>query len=279
MTKDHRRARPTWRGGSAGRGERSGAAGGRSEDADRAVLYGFHPVAEALANPRRQVLEFLATENGAGRLAAERPGLAVQPRIVRAEEISRLVEPDAVHQGLYLACGPLEPLDLDSLGPDALVLALDQVTDPHNVGAITRTAAAFGIDALLTTQRHSPSATGVLAKAASGGLEHVPLVSVRNLADALIELGARGFRRIGLDSAGDIPIGQVPPARPSVVVVGSRGPGSAPAHARLLRRGGEARHAGADQEPQRVERRRDRTLRAVSARSARAPVTTLSETG
>ena len=196
-----------------------------SPDVAQVVLYGFHPVAEALGNPRRRIRRLLLTENAAVRLRTERPGLEAAPEIVRAAEISRLVEADAVHQGFYLEADPLPSIELEDLGPDALVLALDQVTDPHNVGAITRTAAAFGVDAILTTVRHSPAATGVLAKAASGGLEHVPVVSVRNLAESLIELGARGFRRIGLDSDGDVPLGAVRSGRPAVIVLGAEGRG------------------------------------------------------
>ncbi|HMO28148.1 RNA methyltransferase [Enterovirga sp.] len=188
-------------------------------------LYGFHPVAEALANPRRRIRRFLATENAAARLKADRPDLAVEAEIVRPDELSKLVEPDAVHQGLYLETEPLEPLALEDLGPDSLVLALDQVTDPHNVGAITRTAAAFAVDALLVTARHSPQASGVLAKAASGGVEHVPQIVVRNLGDALETLGRRGFRRIGLDSDGDVPLQSVGAPRPAVLVLGAEGRG------------------------------------------------------
>lgn len=190
-----------------------------------AVIYGFHPVIEALGNPRRRLRRLLLTENAAARLGEALSGLPIAPETVRPDEISRLVEPDAVHQGVLLLADPLEPLTLDDLGPEALVLALDQITDPHNVGAITRTAAAFGVDALLTTGRHSPSATGVLAKAASGGLEHVPVVEVRNLASALIALGERGVRRIGLDSAGDTPLAAVATGRPVVLVLGAEGRG------------------------------------------------------
>jgi 23S rRNA (guanosine2251-2'-O)-methyltransferase len=147
------------------------------------------------------------------------------PEIVGANEISRLLEPDAVHQGLYLEAEHLDSLDIDGLPEDALVLALDQITDPHNVGAIVRSAAAFGVTAILTTARHSPSATGVLAKAASGGLEHVPFLVVRNLADALLRLGERGFHRIGLDSEGDANLLQIGAPRPLVLVLGAEGRG------------------------------------------------------
>ena len=192
---------------------------------DVVLLYGFHPVIEALSNPRRRIRRLLVTENALARLKEERPDLEIDAEIVRPDELSRLVEPDATHQGLYLEAEPLPPLALADLGENALVLALDQVTDPHNVGAITRTAAAFAVDAILVTARHSPNATGVLAKAASGGLEHVPQIVVRNLGDALEELGARAFRRIGLDSDGDVPLQAIGAPRPAVLVLGAEGKG------------------------------------------------------
>src|SRR3990170_7795358 len=170
---------------------------------DTTVLYGWHPVAEALRNGKRTIRRLLATENSARRLSEELgTPLRIEPEIVRPDEINRLVEPDAVHQGLYLEADPLPSPTLKTLKGERVVLAFDQITDPHNVGAIVRTAAAFGVEAIVTTARHSPSATGVLAKSASGGLEHVPFMIVRNLADALITLGERGFRRVGLDSEG-----------------------------------------------------------------------------
>ena len=193
---------------------------------DVVLLYGFHPVIEALTNPRRRIRRLLVTENALARLKEERPDLQLDmAELVRPDELSRLVEPDATHQGLYLEAEPLAPLALADLGESALVLALDQVTDPHNVGAITRTAAAFAVDAILVTARHSPNATGVLAKAASGGLEHVPQIVVRNLGDALEELGQRGFRRIGLDSDGEVPLQAIGAPRPAVLVLGAEGKG------------------------------------------------------
>jgi 23S rRNA (guanosine2251-2'-O)-methyltransferase len=194
-------------------------------DDEVVVLYGWHPVVEALRNERRPVRRLLATENSANRLQEAVPDLRIQPELVRPHDISRLVEPDAVHQGLYLEADPLPSPTLETMPDTALVLALDQITDPHNVGAIVRTAAAFNVDAILTTARHSPSATGVLAKSASGGLEHVPFVIVRNLAEALIALGERGFQRIGLDSEGDTALDTVAVRRPLVVAVGAEGKG------------------------------------------------------
>lgn len=200
-------------------------ASSRPEAVDETVLYGVHPVVEALRNPARIFRRLLATENGANRLREAVGELPIEPELVRPSEIDRLLTPDAVHQGLYLVCDPLPSPDLDALGDEALVLALDQITDPHNVGAILRSAAAFGVDALIVTIRHSPAATGVLAKSASGALEHVPIISVRNLGDALAELGRRGFARVGFDSEGAVDFEDVPLKRPLVMVMGAEGKG------------------------------------------------------
>jgi 23S rRNA (guanosine2251-2'-O)-methyltransferase len=159
------------------------------------------------------------------RLSEELGALPLAPELVRPGDINRLLEPDAVHQGLYLEADPLPSPTLETLSDQALVLALDQITDPHNVGAIVRSAAAFGVEAILTTARHSPAATGVLAKSASGGLEHVPFVVVRNLAEALIALGERGFTRIGLDSSGAARLPEIAAPRPLLVALGAEGKG------------------------------------------------------
>jgi 23S rRNA (guanosine2251-2'-O)-methyltransferase len=210
----------------AGRPKRpSGPLPHRPGDIDEAVLYGAHPVIEALRNPARRFRKLLATENGLRRLTEEVGELPLAPEMVRPSEIDRLLTPDAVHQGLYLVCDPLPSPDLDALPQDAVVLALDQVTDPHNVGAILRSAAAFAVAAVIVTVRHSPAATGVLAKSASGALEHVPLVAVRNLGDALDTLGRRGFMRIGFDSEGSEPFEGVTLRRPLVLVMGAEGKG------------------------------------------------------
>jgi|1185.fasta_scaffold127060_1 23S rRNA (guanosine2251-2'-O)-methyltransferase len=199
------------------------AAGGRDDEI--AVLYGWHPVVEALRNEARRLRRLLATENATHRLTEALGALRIEPTIVRPDEINRFLEPDAVHQGLYLEADPLPSPTIDTLGSEALVLVLDQITDPHNVGAIVRTAAAFQVEAIVTTARHSPAATGVLAKAASGGLEHVPFLVVRNLAEAMKALGERGFQRIGFDSSGEEPLEKVPVRRPLALVLGAEGKG------------------------------------------------------
>jgi 23S rRNA (guanosine2251-2'-O)-methyltransferase len=116
--------------------------------------------------------------------------------------LDRLVEPDAVHQGAIIEAEPLAPVRLTDLGEASLLLVLDQVTDPHNVGAIMRSAVAFGASAIVTTNRHSPAESGVLAKAASGALELIAHIEVRNLAEALETLRQQGFMTLGLDSEG-----------------------------------------------------------------------------
>ncbi len=194
---------PRWKKRPVQGGGREGPRGFPRDHEGPVVIYGYHSVAEALANPRRKPIRLLATENAVARLTEAGLLGRVTPEIVRPGAIDRLLTPDAVHQGLYLEAEALDGPTLETIPRDGLVLVLDQITDPHNVGAIVRTAAAFAVDAIVTTARHSPEATGVLAKSASGGLEHAPLVLVQNLARALQTLGDRGFLRIGLDSEGD----------------------------------------------------------------------------
>jgi len=192
---------------------------------DTTVLYGWHPVTAALQNPARRVRKLLATENAARRLADEKMPTAQPPDIVRPDAIAARLAPDAVHQGLYLEADPLTSPPIEELATDGLVLVLDQITDPHNVGAIFRSAAAFAVTAIVTTARHSPEATGVLAKAASGALEHVPFVMVQNLARALGEMKERGYLLIGLDSTGDADLSEVALTSPLALVLGAEGKG------------------------------------------------------
>ena len=170
---------------------------------DVAVLYGWHTVKAALENPVRQPRKLLATENAARRLADENVRLSIEPQIVRPSVVAERLPPDAVHQGLYLEADPLPSPPIEEIAAQGVVLVLDQITDPHNVGAIFRSAAAFAASAVVTTARHSPEATGVLAKSASGALEHVPLITVQNLARGLAALKESGFFVVGLDSSGD----------------------------------------------------------------------------
>jgi 23S rRNA (guanosine2251-2'-O)-methyltransferase len=145
--------------------------------------------------------------------------------MVRPGDLDRRLTPDAVHQGLLAEADPLPSPDIDTLAMEGIVLVLDQITDPHNVGAILRSAAAFAAKAIVTTARHSPEATGVLAKAASGALELVPMVIVQNLARALNELNDRGFHTVGLDSEGTEDLGKVALQPPLALVLGAEGKG------------------------------------------------------
>ena len=192
---------------------------------DAAVLYGWHTVTAALQNPARRMRKLLATENAARRLADEKVPTRPPPEIVRPDAIAARLPPDAVHQGLYLEADPLPSPPIEELATDGVVLVLDQITDPHNVGAIFRSAAAFSATAIVTTARHSPEATGVLAKSASGALEHVPLVTVQNLSRALAALKERGFLVIGLDSSGEDYFDQIELRQPLALVLGAEGKG------------------------------------------------------
>jgi|ERR1700733_776573 23S rRNA (guanosine2251-2'-O)-methyltransferase len=189
------------------------------------ILYGWHTVVAALANPQRRIRELWLSENAARRLSDERIDTRVTPEIVRPSLIDQRLGPDAVHQGLLAEADPLPSPDIDTLPQDGIVLVLDQITDPHNVGAILRSAAAFAVKAIVTTARHSPEATGVLAKSASGALELVPLVTVQNLARALTEMNDQGFLTVGLDSQGSENLGSVALRQPLALVLGAEGKG------------------------------------------------------
>jgi|SRR5579871_4471573 23S rRNA (guanosine2251-2'-O)-methyltransferase len=188
------------------------------------ILYGWHTVTAALGNPARRIRRLWTTENAARRLADERIALPLQPEMVRPAAIAARLSPDAVHQGLLAEADPLPGPALADLTA-GIVLVLDQITDPHNVGAILRTAAAFAVAAVVTTARHSPQATGVLAKAASGALEWVPMVIVPNLARALAALKAQGFAVIGLDGGAADDLAAMTLSSPLALVLGAEGKG------------------------------------------------------
>lgn len=189
------------------------------------IIYGAHPVEEALKNPKRKVVKLTCTLNGAERLKSFTQPLGITPEIVNPKVLDRKVEPDAVHQGMILEAKPLRQPQLGEIAQSGVVVMLDQVTDPHNVGAILRTCAAFQVTAVVTTARHSAEASGVLFKAASGAYEHVPFVKVTNLARAMEELRDAGFRLVGLDSEAEIALGEVDKTPPLVLVLGAEGKG------------------------------------------------------
>jgi 23S rRNA (guanosine2251-2'-O)-methyltransferase len=189
-------------------------------------LYGLHTVRAALDNPRRKIRKMLVTRNAAERLEiADLAALPFKAELVEPRDIDKITGSDAVHQGVLIEAEPLKPKRLDALGDAKLVLVLDQVTDPHNVGAILRSAVAFGAGALITTARHSPQESGVLAKSASGALEHIDQIEVKNLADALGQLHEAGFRTIGLDSDGPAELEKSFAGEKIALVLGAEGKG------------------------------------------------------
>ena len=193
---------------------------------NRPRFWGKHAVAAALDNPHRKVLRAWATREAAEFMQFPKE---VQVTLADVADLGRLVPHDAPHQGVVIEVEPLEDVWLDdvlaAVAERAVLLAVDQVTDPHNVGAILRSAAAFGAIGIITQDRHSPPESGALAKAASGALERVPWVRVVNLARALEEIGEAGFWRIGLagDSEMELKDALGPPR--VALVLGAEGPG------------------------------------------------------
>lgn len=190
-------------------------------------LYGRHAVLAALANPGRRLRRLFATPDALAALGPLPPGLAVQSG--DAADLARLVPADAPHQGLVLEAEPLEGAWLEDLlaAPDPArpLLVLDQVTDPMNVGAIIRSAAAFGAAGLVTQDRHAPGESGALARAAAGALERLPWARVVNLARALETIAEAGFWRLGLAGEAEAVLAQALPAGPVALVLGAEGEG------------------------------------------------------
>ncbi|KQZ98530.1 RNA methyltransferase [Mesorhizobium sp. Root157] len=189
-------------------------------------LYGLHTVRAAIDNPRRKIHGMLVTRNAAERLGiGNLDALPFKAELAEPRDIDKITGSDAVHQGALIEAEPLKPKRLDALGDTKLVLVLDQITDPHNVGAILRSAVAFGCGALITTARHSPTESGVLAKSASGALELIDQIEVRNLADALGQLHDAGFETIGLDSEGPAELEKTFSGDKIALVLGAEGKG------------------------------------------------------
>ncbi|MFG1379029.1 TrmH family RNA methyltransferase [Xanthobacter autotrophicus] len=216
---------PRWAKGGGGGNKGGGKPPSWAGADDVALLYGWHTVAEAIGNPQRRFRRLRATENAIHRLEEEGLTPPIPPEIVRPGDIDKLLGADAVHQGLLAEVDHLPSPRLKDIAKTDLVLVLDQITDPHNVGAIVRSAAAFAVSAIVTTARHSPAATGVLAKSASGGLEHVPFCLVTNLSRALTELKDNGMLVVGLDSEGPADLEDTPMRAPLALVLGAEGKG------------------------------------------------------
>jgi 23S rRNA (guanosine2251-2'-O)-methyltransferase len=190
------------------------------------LIHGHHAVAAAVANEKRKIVHLWTTENALARLIEENVTLpssieTVHPRLLD----HMLAGQDAVHQGIIVEAEPLDQPQLNQIEKGGLVVILDQVTDPHNVGAILRSCAAFGVTAVVSPARHTAAANGTLFKAASGAYEYVPFVKVTNLARAIEELKGYGFTIVGLDSEAETTMDAVERTRPMALVLGAEGKG------------------------------------------------------
>jgi len=200
------------------------------------LIWGLHAARAAWLNPKRRFFRMWATESGLAAFAetfAEAKALDIvkrpDPKRVERHELDRLTPPGSVHQGIVIEVAPLREPPLHDIvqadpAPD-LVILLDQVTDPHNVGAILRSAAAFGAGAVIMTERNAPESTGVLAKSASGAIDHVPLLHVVNLARALDELREGGYWCVGLAEEGKRELGACDLSGRTAIVLGAEGEG------------------------------------------------------
>ncbi|WP_273718577.1 MULTISPECIES: RNA methyltransferase [Bartonella] len=188
-------------------------------------LYGIHAVQAALKNPKRIFKCLYVTQNALKRLNISESDYPCSVKLCAPKYLDSLVGSEAVHQGVVLETSPLKPCKLSELTNTDLVIVMDQITDPHNVGAIMRSAVAFKAKALITTFRHSPHESGVLAKAASGALEMIHYITVRNLAETLQELHQTGFTSFGLDSEGDQPLETTLTGNKIALVLGAEGKG------------------------------------------------------
>lgn len=207
-----------------GRGGPKSGQRGDGGEAETRWIWGVHATLAALANPARTVERLVASRN-----AAERLPKGVSAEVLELEAIDRLLPPGAVHQGLAVRAPPLEPDDLLAIAlplDGRPVLVLDSVTDPQNVGAIFRSAAAFGARAIVMQDRKSPPLTGALAKAAAGAIEIVPHARVVNIARAIEELAEAGYVTVGLEGEADMSLAKaLDDLRPAAIVLGAEGKG------------------------------------------------------
>lgn len=206
---------------------------GRKAEAKETVwLFGLHAVRDALGNPAREKLRLVVTKNAFDKLEEAIAGSGVEPEIVDPRRFDVPIDEGSVHQGAAMEVRPLNWGKLEDIaisGPGApLLVLLDRVTDPHNVGAILRSAEVFGARAVIAPRHHSAPETGALAKTASGALERQPYMKVTNLADAMVELKDMGYVLIGLDGDGTVDLKEALAAtggRPLALVLGAEGPG------------------------------------------------------
>ena len=192
------------------------------------LLFGMHAVEAALANPARVIGQLYLTENAELKLQAHLTARGITAERVHPRDLDRRLGADTVHQGALLETEPLPELPMNALARTAHgrpLIVLDQVTDPHNVGAILRSAAVFGAAGVVMTRRHSPPLAGVLAKSASGALEHIPVARVQNLARSLEDLKTAGCTLIGLDGEGQQDLDAIAWPEQPVFVLGAEGRG------------------------------------------------------
>ncbi|WP_192841356.1 23S rRNA (guanosine(2251)-2'-O)-methyltransferase RlmB [Falsirhodobacter sp. alg1] len=204
----------------------------RASAAETVWLFGIHAVRDALVNPAREKLRLVLTKNAADRLADALATAGIEPEIVEPRNFNVPIDPESVHQGAALEVKPLawgSVADICAAGAGLpLVVLLDRVTDPHNVGAVLRSAEVFGARAVIAPHRHSAPETGALAKTASGSLERQPYLRVQNLSDTMEDLRAMGYTLLGLDGEAPKTVGEAVAelaGRPVALVMGAEGPG------------------------------------------------------
>lgn len=217
-----------------GKGTAHGPRGRHTEGEETVWLFGIHAVRDALSNPARVRRRLILTPNARERLADALPAAGIEPEIADPRRFTAPIDPQSVHQGAALEAEPLDWGKLETLcrpherDPAPIVVLLDRVTDPHNVGAVLRSAEVFGARAVIAPRHHSAPETGALAKTASGALERQPYLRVRNLGDAMETLRGLGYRLIGLDGAGESVLEEAIAAtagEPLALVLGAEGPG------------------------------------------------------
>jgi 23S rRNA (guanosine2251-2'-O)-methyltransferase len=220
--------RPDWgKDRKPNRSHSGGGGGGASGEGEKLTdgtvwIYGTHAVMAAMANPKRKVLDLRATRN-----ASEALPEGTRVNLIEGDELSAKLPAGAVHQGIAVRVTPLEVIEIDQAIPDVsgIVLVLDQVTDPQNIGAVFRSAAAFGVRAIIQQDRKAPPITGSLAKAAVGGIELVPDVRVVNISQTIKQLADDGWMTVGLSGEADKELSEVLDGSPVVLVMGAEGKG------------------------------------------------------
>ncbi|MEP5760138.1 MAG: 23S rRNA (guanosine(2251)-2'-O)-methyltransferase RlmB [Litoreibacter sp.] len=202
----------------------------RASAAETVWLFGLHAVRDALQNPMRERLRLVVTKNAADRLDDAITASGMEPEISDPRKFAAPIDPQSVHQGAALEVKPLDWGNLTDLcaprgQTDARVVLLDRVTDPHNVGAILRSAEVFGARAVIAPHRHSAPETGALAKTASGALERQPYLRIKNLATTMEALREMGYMIVGLDGTAETSLDTLPTGQPIALVFGAEGPG------------------------------------------------------